>query len=232
MKRLHPIFACLLLLPFGAFGQKTSTTISLQLSFPQGEYKETFPVTGYGLRWNIMHRPNLNVPVSIGGELGFLVTGNTSKLFDVFYLGFYDRYRISATNNVFSIAFKARGDLLPFEKRTQLFVDATVGTNLFFSSVDISRETFFGQSQYSGGNSTKGYWAFIFGPGMGVEIALGKRREVALLFKGSFHFGSRTKYLTDPYIDNNGTVYFTQRESKTNMILAETGVKFGIFNRR
>jgi hypothetical protein len=213
-------------------GQKTISTLSLQLSFPQEEYKSTYPKTGVGLRWNILHRFNEHGPLSIGGEIGYLATGSESRSFDVFYLGFYDRYRISATNNVITLAFKARADLIPWGKPVQLFIDGTVGTNLFFSSVDVERETFFGGSEYGGGNSTKGYWAFIFGPGLGVEIPLGKRKEIALSLKGSYLFGSNTKYLTDPYIDNNGNVYFTQRESKTNMILAEAGVRFGIFNHR
>jgi hypothetical protein len=213
-------------------GQRTATTISFQLSFPQGEHKSVFPVTGYGLRWNIMHKPGVNSPLSIGGELGFLVTGNTSRIFDIFYLGFYDRYRVTATNNVLSLAFKARADLLPPEQKVQLFVDGSVGTNLFFSSVDITRETFFGESIYGAGNSTKGYWSFIFGPGVGVEIPLDKRKEVALVLKGTYFFGSNTKYLTDPYIDNDGNVFFTQHESKTDMIMAEAGIRLGIFNRR
>lgn len=213
-------------------GQKTISTISLQLSFPQDEYKATYPKTGVGIRWNILHRFSENAPLSIGGEIGYLVTSSSSRAFDVYYLGFYDRYRISATNNILNLAFKTRADLFPADKAVQVFVEGTVGSNLFFSSVDVSRETFFGDSQYAGGNSTKGYWSFIFGPGLGVEIPLGKRREVALSFKSSYLFGSNTKYLTDPYIDNNGNVYFTQRESKTNMIIAEAGLRFGIFNRR
>lgn len=209
--------------------QKTISTVSFQLNFPQGEYKSTYPKTGVGIRWNILHRFHENDALSIGGELGYLATASTSRDFDVFYLGYYDRYRVSATNNILSLAFKARADLIPSHKTVQLFVDGTIGTNLFFSSANISRETYFGSSQYGAGNSTKGYWAFIFGPGAGVEIPLGRRRELALSFKGSYLFGSNTKYLTDPYIDANGDVYFTQRESRTSMIIVEVGVRFGIF---
>ncbi len=226
------IIALLIFTVHTASAQRTFTNISAQFSFPQGEYKSTFPVTGYGLRWNIMHRPFQNSPLSIGGELGFLVTGNSSRIFDIFYFGFYDRFRVAATNNVLSLAFKARADLGRGDQPINLFIDGTVGTNLFFSSVDITRETFFGQQDFAGGNSTKGYWSFVFGPGVGIEIALGKRREAALLMKGSYLFGSTTKYLTDPYIDNDGNVFFTQRESKTNMILGEIGVRINIFNRR
>ncbi len=131
-----------------------------------------------------------------------------------------------------SLAFKARADLVPVDKHVLIFIDATIGTNLFFSSVDAERETFFGGTQYSGGSSSKGYWAFVFGPGLGIEIPLDKGKEVALVLKGSYLFGSNTKYLTDPYFNNNGEVYFTQKESKTNMIMAEAGVRFGLFKRR
>ncbi len=214
-----------------ASAQKTITTLSLQLSFPQDEYRDAYSATGVGLRWNVMHRPQES-PLSIGGELGFLINGSDSRSFDIYYLGFYDRYRISATNNIVSLAFKVRADLVPNENSMQLFVDATAGTNLFFSSVDVSRETYFGQSDYAGGNSTKGHWAFVWGPGVGVEIPLSKNKRTALSVKGSYLFGSRTKYFTDPYIDNNGEVYFTQRESETTMLLMEAGVRFGLFSRR
>jgi hypothetical protein len=120
------------------------------------------------------------------------------------------------SGNIATIAFKTRADLVPNPSRIQVFVDATIGTNLFFSSVDIERETFFGNSQYSGGRSTKGRWAFIWGPGAGLEIPVGKRKEMAIAFRTAYLFGTNTRYLTDPYIDNNGTVYFTERESKTD----------------
>ncbi|MDP4261934.1 MAG: hypothetical protein Q8941_05330 [Bacteroidota bacterium] len=209
--------------------QKTITTVSIQLNFPQGEYKSTYPKTGAGIRWSVLHRFHEDDALSIGGELGYLTTASSARNFDIFYLGYYDRYRITASNNVLSLAFKTRADLTPSHEAVQLFIDGTIGTNLFFSSVDVSRETFFGNSQYTSGNSTKGYWSLIFGPGIGIEIPLGKRKAIALSFKGSWLFGTNTKYLTDPYIDNNGDVYFTQRESKTSMIIAEAGVRFGIF---
>jgi hypothetical protein len=214
------------------YSQKTIGTLSLQLSFPQDEFKQAYDATGIGLRFNVMHRPNVDVPISIGGELGYLVNGSDSRFFDIYYLGFYDRYRISATNNILTLAFKARADLLPHDKPMQFFVDGTVGTNLFFSSVDVTRETFFGDSEYAGGNSTKGYWAFVWGPGAGIEIPLSKDKRTALSLKASYLFGSRTKYFTDPYIDNNGEVFFTQRESETTVLLMEAGVRFGMFNRR
>jgi outer membrane receptor protein involved in Fe transport len=209
--------------------QKTITTASVQLSFPQGEYKATYPKTGVGVRWSILHRFHEDDAISIGGELGYLSTGSTSRVFDIYYAGYYDRYRISATNNILSLAFKARADLLPLRQSVRLFLDGTIGTNLFFSSINVSQESYFGNSQYGNGNSSKGYWSLIFGPGLGIEIPLGVRKEIALCFKGSYLFGTNTKYLTDPYIDIDGNVYFTQRESKTSMIISEAGVRFKLF---
>lgn len=226
------ILSLLIIFLSPAYSQKTISTISLQLSFPQDEYQQTYDATGVGLRWSILHRPNVDVPISIGGEIGFLINGSDSRSFDIDYLGFYDRYRISATNNILSLAFKARADLLPHDRSMQFFIDGTIGTNLFFSTIDVTRETYFGQSEYAGGNSSKGHWAFVWGPGAGIEIPLNKNKTTALSLKGSYLFGSRTKYLTDPYIDNNGEVFFTQRESETTMLLMEAGVRFGMFNRR
>ena len=108
--------------------------------------------------------------------------------------------------------------------------DLLAGTNLFFSTVDISRITFYGDTEYAGGNSTKGHWAFTWGPGLGVEIPLNKNHDLALSIKGSYLFGSHTKYLSDPYIDNSGEVFFTQRESETTMLLMEVGVRFGMWS--
>jgi hypothetical protein len=77
----------MVLISISLWGQKTITTISFQLSVPQQEYKRTYPVTGAGIRWSVMHRPSADVPLSIGGELGFVVTSTDSKYFDLYYLG-------------------------------------------------------------------------------------------------------------------------------------------------
>jgi hypothetical protein len=155
------LFVCLIALITGsAAGQKTSLGINLQLSFPQGEYKATYPKTGVGARFNVFYRPNPDGPLSIGGEFGYMVTSSDSRFFDIFYGGFYDSYQISASNNILSLAFKARADLLGNERPVRLFVEGTVGTNLFYSSVNIERQTYYGGSQTVDGDNSKGYWAF------------------------------------------------------------------------
>ena len=205
---------------------------NLQLTFPQGEYQSNFPKTGVGLRVNIMHRLKDDGPLSLGGEIGFLVTGSDSRLFDMYYGGYYDTYKVSASNNVFSLAFKARADLVDRERPLQLFLVGTVGTNLFYSAVSVERQSYFGGSQYVGGDNSKGYWAFTWGPGIGLEFPIDKRKQAALSFTTSYLLGANTTYLTDPYVDGNGDVYFNRHESKTDMILLELGVRFSLSKKR
>jgi hypothetical protein len=229
--RIPFLFIVVVVLSLTGQAQKTSLGINLQLSFPQGEYKSTYPKTGVGLRFNVLYRLKEDGPLSIGGEVGYLVTGSDSRYFDIYYAGFYDRYRVSASNNVLSLAFKARADLLPNDRPVRLFIDGTVGTNLFYSSINIEQETYFGSSQSVGGDNSKGYWAFVWGPGLGMEFPVDKRKNIFIAAKGSYLFGANTTYLTDPYIDNNGRIYFTQHESKTDMILAELGLRITLFGR-
>jgi hypothetical protein len=206
--------------------------LDLQLSFPQGEYKSTYAKTGVGIHMNVLRRISEEGPISVGGEFGFLVTGSDSKTFDLLYGGYYDTYKISASNNILNLAFKARADLVPKERPVLLFIETTIGANLFYSSASIQRETYFGNSQYVDGDNSKGYWAFTWGPGIGLEFPVDKRKQAAIVVKASYLFGANTTYLTDPYIDNNGDVYFDQHESKTSMIIAELGFRYSFRKRR
>lgn len=231
--RIFATAFCLAVLTISTSGQRTSAALNLQLSFPQGEYKSTYPKTGVGIRLNVLRRIMDESPISIGGEFGYMVTGSDTKYFDIYYGGFYDTYKISASNNILSLAFKARADLVSRERPVLIFVEATVGANLFFSSANIQQETYFGNSQYVDGDNSKGYWAFTWGPGIGVEIPVDKHKQAAVVVKGSYLLGARTTYLSDPYIDsNNGTVYFNQHESKTDMVLAELGLRFTFPSKR
>jgi hypothetical protein len=231
--RIFATAFCLAVLVVSARGQRTSAAAHIQLSFPQGDYKSADPKAGVGIRFNVLRRIMDESPFSVGAEFGYMVRGSNSKYFDIYYGGYYDTYKISASNNIMSLAFKARADLLPKERPVLIFVETTIGANLFFSSASIERETYYGNSQYVDGDNSKGYWAFTWGPAIGVEIPVDKRKQAAIVVKGSYLFGARTTYLSDPYIDgNSGTVFFNQNESKTDMILAELGVRFTFPSKR
>ena len=212
------IVACI-----SSFSQKFSASIDVQMSVPQGEYKTANPDTGIGGRGNFFYRPQKNIPVKIGLELGMQVKGSTHQYFS----SFYDNYRVSASNNIFSLMFVTR--LQPEnEGKIKPFLDGIVGWNVFFSTVSVERLTFFSSYNTSYSNSTKAKWAFTFGPAAGIDIPLSKWDDVGLELKCAYLFGSETEYLTDPLIDNDGQVYFKEQKSVTNMIIPQIGVRITI----
>ena len=222
---------CLLSIGFfissSSFSQKFSTSIDLQMSLAAGEYKTVNPDAGFGARANILYRPNKDIPVKIGLELGLQVKGSTSQYFSGYINGFYDDFKVSASNNIFSLQFVTR---LQPEKHGKIkpFLDAIAGWNVFYSTATIERLTFFSNYNTSYSNSSKAKWAFSYGGAAGVDIPLNKRDDIGLELKCAYVLGSNTDYLTDPRIDENAHVFFTEKNSTTDMIIPQIGVRISI----
>jgi hypothetical protein len=208
---------------FGCFAQKFSGSIDLQMSVPQGEYKTANPDAGIGGRGNFFYRPQKNVPVKIGLELGMQVKGSTHQYFS----SYYGDFKVTASNNIFSLVFVTR---LQPEKEGKIkpFIDAIAGWNVFFSTVNIEQLTFFSTYNSSYSNSSKAKWAFTYGAAAGIDIPLNRRDDIGLELKCAYLLGSNTVYLTNPRIDNDSQVYFDERESTTNMIIPQVGVRISI----
>jgi hypothetical protein len=212
--------------------QKLTASIDIQLAVPQGEYGENNKDVGFGARFNGLWKPKETIPMKLGLELGFQTYGTRREYFDAFVLGFYDRYEVSATNNVVSLTFLTR---LQSGKHRKLkpFLDGIFGWNVFFSSVTVERQddfnnNFNGNYNDSRGNSTKARWAFTYGAAGGIDIPLSKVDDVGLELKLAYLRGANTKYLTNPRIDANGAVYFTEKESETNMLIPQLGVRINL----
>lgn len=203
----------------------------MQLSLPQGAYKENNESAGLGGRFNFLWRPKKEAPVKIGAEIGFQAYGNRAEYFDGYVFGFYEQYRVSASNNVISLTLMSRLQSAKVQK-IRPFVDAIFGWNVFFSTVNVERlNNYSNYNNYNNdsyGNSSKGRWAFTYGGAAGIDIPLDKRGELGLELKCAYLFGANTKYLTDPRIDNNGAVYFTEKESETNMLIPQLGLRIDI----
>lgn len=216
-----------LLFTFASFGQKLSASIDLQVSLPEGEYKSADADAGFGGRGNFFFKPNKNIPIKIGIEPGFQVKGSTSQYFSGYINGFYDDYKVSASNNIFSLHFLAR---FQPEKRGKIkpFIDLLAGWNVFFSTVEIERLTFFSDYNSSYSNSSKAKWAFSYGAAAGLDIPLNKRDDIGLEIKCAYLIGSNTSYLTNPYIDNTGHVFFDEKNSATDMLIPQVGIRFSI----
>ena len=216
------IVACI-----SSFSQKFSASIDVQMSVPQGDYKTANPDAGIGGRGDFFYRPQKNIPVKIGLELGMQVKGSTHQYFSGYINGFYDDFKVSASNNIFSLMFVTR---LQPEKEGKIkpFLDAIAGWNVFFSTVNVERLTFYSAYNSSYSNSSKAKWAFTYGGAAGIDIPLNKRDDMGLELKCAYLFGSDTRYLTDPRIDNDGRVYFDEKRSTTDMLVPQIGLRISI----
>jgi len=206
-----------------AFSQKFSASLDIQMSVPQGEYKTLNPDAGIGGRGNFFYRPQKNIPVKVGLELGMQVKGSTHQYFS----SYYDNYRVTASNNIFSLMFAARFQQEK-EGKIKPFLDAIAGWNVFYSTVNIEQLTFFSPYDASYSNSSKARWAFTYGAAAGIDVPLNKRDDIGLELKCAYLFGSDTDYLTDPKIANDGQVYFREARSTTDMIIPQIGVRISI----
>ncbi len=223
------LFILIIFSLFGTFslGQKFSTSIDAQLAIPQNEYKQSNPDAGFGLRANFLYKPEVDIPLKFGIELGILEKGRATQYFSGYVYGFYDEFKVSATNNIFSLMFLTRFQS-PKIGRVQPFIDLTAGWNVFFSTVNVERVTFY--SSYNSGysNSSKARWALAYGTAGGIDIPLNKRGDIGLELKVAYLIGNNTRYLTDPYIDNNANVSFVDKNSTTNMLIPQAGVRITI----
>jgi hypothetical protein len=221
------LFISCILFTGNLFAQKFTTSVDAQLSVPQQDYSKASADAGFGIRANFLYKPAPNVPVKFGIELGMQEKGRSSQYFSGYVYGLYDEFQVTATNNIFSVMFITRFQSSGFHK-IKPFVDLMAGWNAFFSTVDVERVTYY--SQYNSGysNSSNAKWAFAFGPAAGVDIPLNKYDDLGLEIKLAYLFGGHTKYLTDPYIDNNANASFVEKESRTDMLIPQAGIRITI----
>ena len=207
--------------------QKFSTSIDGQVSLPQGDYKDVNSDAGFGLRANFLYRPLVDIPLKFGVELGLQERGSASQYFSGYIGGFYDEFKVTASNNIFSLLFVTRFKPEKFGKITP-FLDLTAGWNVFFSTVNVERLTYF--SSYNDGYSqnSKSRWALAYGGAAGVDIPLSKSDDIGLELKVAYLLGNNTRYLTNPYINGNAEVSFQENTSNTDMLIPQAGIRIRI----
>ncbi len=230
MRKITLVTALLVLTGFGTKlnaqkHKKFSGFINFNLGIPSGEYKSVNGRTGVGGRGAFLYNPSPKVPVYVGAELGYMLIGQDRQFFYANVFGFTDEYRVTASNNILTalvhLRFQPTGN-----KPVRPFVDFLFGANDFFSTVTVERQTFFSNQALTNSNSSRARWALCYGGSTGMSIRLDKKGDTWLELRCSYLAGNRTKYLTDPQISNNGEVFFTEKESKTNMFVPQVGLKF------
>jgi len=223
------LFTILLLAFINTFSvaQTFSVSFDAQLSLPQEDYKNENADAGYGLRANVLYNPDKTIPIKLGLELGMQVKGRAIQYFSGYINGFYDDFKVSATSNIFSLMLLSRfqssapGKIKPF-------LDLTAGWNVFYSTVSVERLTYYSDYNSTYSNSTKAHWALAYGAAGGVDIPLNKRDDIGLELKVAYLIGSESRYLTDPFIDNNANVSFVEKNSRTTMLVPQAGIRISI----
>lgn len=210
------------------FGQKLTGGFNLSLGLPSGEFKEVNNNAALGLRGHLMYNPARNIPLYLGLEFGYSVMGSETVYF---YDSWMDQYEVTASSNIFSLQFKLRVQQ-PKKVLLRPFAEGIIGWNDFFSTVNVERVSYFGPGYpdygYNYGNSSEAKWAMTYGGAAGLDIRLNPQGNLWLELKTAYMIGRKTTYLTDPQITGTGQVYFTERESETNMVIPQVGVKFGL----
>jgi hypothetical protein len=217
-------------------GQTNQGTLNLQVAFPQGAYNETYPVISSGLLFSITHRSKTRAPFSIGGELGILQVSGSDKYFTGVYNNEYNTFLVASWSHIITLAGLLKVDLLSTKKSWNAYGTFTVGTNIFLTATTISRDLYV--NPIANLVKTKYYysdthWACNLraGAGLGIEIPFGKQKKIAALVKCSYLYGSPAKYYARTEI-NNTQIILSPRFSQTTMLLAEAGIRFGIFNKK
>lgn len=225
---MKSVFICFIFMMVSlfSFAQKFTLSPALQLSVPQNEYKAANSDVGFGIRLNTLYRPS-DLPVKLGIELGMQERGRATQYFSGYVNGYYDDFRVDATNNIVSLMFLARFQS-PKPKKINPFLDVTGGWNIFFSTVEVERLTFYSNYNTSYSNSSKARWATSYGAAGGLDISLNKQNDIGLELKVAYLIGSYTKYLVNPYIDNNGNASFEEKSSRTDMLIPQAGVRISL----
>jgi hypothetical protein len=235
MRNLILIAATFLLLA-KTQAQINSANLSFQLSLPQGDYKKTYNKLGTGLLFGVVHQLKHNSCIGIGGEIGILQVSNADNTYTGYYHNIYHTYNISATNYILSVIPKLRANLFTFKNEGKVFIEFRIGTNIFFTYAAISHD--YGYDIITNGPRFKidssfshSSWALRAGLGPGIEMPVSKNKNLGLFFKCSYLYGSRAVYFSHPSIAGL-QITLVPKQSKTSMLLAETGIRFKLFNKK
>lgn len=215
--------------------QSNEGTLTFQAGFPQAIYKKTYPVISTGLLFSVLHPLKTKAPVSIGGEIGILEVSGSDKFYTGVYDNEYNSFLVASWNHIVTLAALLKLELLN-TKSLNVYVDGTIGSNMFLTATTISRDLYIGpithliKNKYYYSDRHASY-TLRAGAGLGIEIPFGKQKKIAALLKGSWLYGSTAKYYAHPEINNTQIILFP-RTSETTMLLAETGIRFSIFNKK
>lgn len=230
------IIAAALLIFAKSVAQTNIAALSLQAGFPQGDYKENYPVTSSGLLFGIVHILKGQPPFSVGGEVGIMQVSGSNKNYTGIYNNEYNTFVVASWNHIVTMSALLKVNLPPYSKSCNVYVDFRIGTNLFLTTTSISRND--GRDYIANTAKIKFYYSdaktsftLRLGAGLGVDVPFGRKKNMAFMAECSYLYGSPAKYYAKPCIDDL-QITLAPKQSATSMLLAETGINFGIFNKK
>ncbi len=218
------------------YAQVNTASLTFQLSVPQGEYKDHYSKTGTGLLFSYTHRLKDKPGIALGGDMGILQVSKAGNSYSGLYRNRNDNYYASATNYIITIASKLRGYVFTFKGSVRVFIDLTIGTNIFFTYASISHyhgREFLSRRPRLVTDSSFSHSSLSLrcGLGVGTEISIDKKNKLALLLKCTYLYGSMVNYFSHPHVKGL-EITLTPLQSRSSMFLAEAGVRFGMFNKK
>ncbi len=230
------VFLMIMLLAKSSVAQANHASLTFQAAFPAGDYKRNYDVTPTGLLFNILHDLRNQPVFSFGGEIGILQVNGVDKYYTGVYNNEHNTFLVASWNHIVTAGALFKLSLFPENRLFDIEIDMRAGTNIFITTSSISRDK--GINPITNIEITKYYYsdtrvslALRMGGGVGIKVPFGRQKKISAIVKGSYLYGSHAKYYSRPYIANT-QIILSPKVSGTTMVLAEAGIRFGIFNGR
>jgi hypothetical protein len=209
--------------------------VTFQAEFPTADYKKSYDVVPTGLLFNITHHLKNQTSFSFGGEIGILQVSGADKYYTGFYNYEFNTFLVASWNHIVTVGAIFKVNLFPENPSFEVDINVNAGTNIFITTASISRDV--GIDPFTNTVKTKYYfsdnhasWALRVGGGFGIDIPLGRQKKTSILIKTSYLYGSHATYYAHPSIINT-QIILSPKASGTSMVLAEAGIRFGMFNK-
>lgn len=209
------MLCCALLYPFSGSAQmngKGLFGIDMVGGIPNGQFATYSDNLKFGVMVNFLYQPSEKIPISIGGDLGWLGNGRKVQYEEltaditaggVLIDQLYFPLRIETMNNIFTGHL-----LLRVTAPTNVFIpyaEGFLGFNNFFTSTSIydeSEEHYFSETdnQLITSEVQQSDWGLSYGAAAGLLIQLKEELHVNLKF--AYNMGTAVSYYTKEDIQN------------------------------
>ncbi|TDH26880.1 hypothetical protein EXU57_08725 [Segetibacter sp. 3557_3] len=218
----------LIVLSMGVAAQKCGVSINLQHAYASGDFGNVNPGPIPGARLNFTFKPIWQLPLYTGFEVAYQRSLNNSTAFNGATFGTTDLYRLKSRNRVWSALANFRISVPNESALLRPFLEALVGGNNFRTICAVSQETTNGFAKINNTSNGRLGWAFTYGGSAGLNIRLQHAGKSYLQFKTSYLPGFKSRFLSDPWINNDNTASFAVNKLTTDLLIPQAGIYFNL----